>query len=359
MSEAVGAGGATLKIDNARFIVTIDADRRVIQDGAIVIAGQRITHVGKASDLVDQAAERTIDAAGLLVTPAFVNAHMHISYAHAVRGIFPDDFVGRERLRRVFELQMAMNEEEEYHTSLLAIIELVKNGTVCFVDPGSTKHIDACLQVYSDSGSRVITGVSLVDKPADLRLPTLSTEDALARTEQFIRTYDHRLDDRVRAWAMPFGTDLCSREFIAGAKRLADELGTGLTLHHAGGSPIQDAAGDGRALRPTHYLEAIGALGPNVLLAHAAGIDDAEVECIARTDSKVVFCPSTTVKEGSGIGDRKVPELLSRGVAVAIGSDSANSSNYLDPVRAMNLAAVGFKDARRDVKAMTAEQALE
>jgi cytosine/adenosine deaminase-related metal-dependent hydrolase len=147
---------------------------------------------------------------------------------------------------------------------------------------------------------------------------------------------------------MPFSTDTCSAELVAGAKRLADELGTGLTLHHAGGSR-----------RPTEYLESIGALGRNVLLAHAPGIDDAEVECIARTGASVVFCPSTTLKEGSGIGDRKVPELLAKGVNVAIGCDSANSSNYLDPVRAMNAAALGFKDARRDVRLVPAEQAFE
>ena len=89
---------------------------------------------------------------------------MHISYAHAVRGNFPDDFVGRERLREVFRLQSAMREEEEYWTSLLAIIELLKSGTVTFVDPGSTQFVDACLQAYADSGARVISGAGVVDR---------------------------------------------------------------------------------------------------------------------------------------------------------------------------------------------------
>jgi cytosine/adenosine deaminase-related metal-dependent hydrolase len=144
---------------------------------------------------------------------------------------------------------------------------------------------------------------------------------------------------------MPFSTDTASPELLAGAKRLADTYGTGLTLHHAGGATL--------------YLEEIGALGPNVLLAHAPGINDAEVACIARSGASVVICPSTTLKEASGIGERKLPELLEAGVNVALGSDSANSSNYLDPLRAMNLAAVGVKDARHDVRLVPAEQALE
>jgi len=104
----------------------------------------------------------------------------------------------RERLLQVFRLQSAMTEEEEYWTSLLGIIELLRSGTVSFVDPGSTRHLDACLQVYADSGCRVITGTSLIDQPSDLALPYFATDEALRRTEAFIRKYDHRLEDRVR-----------------------------------------------------------------------------------------------------------------------------------------------------------------
>jgi cytosine/adenosine deaminase-related metal-dependent hydrolase len=277
---------------------------------------------------------------------------MHISYAHAVRGLFPDDFVGRERLRQVFRLQSAMTEEEEYWTSLLAIIELTRSGTLTFVDPGSTRFVDACLQVYADAGCRVVTGTSVIDQESDLALPRFPTEEALARTEAFIRTYDRRLDGRVRAWAMPFSSDTCSDELLCGARRVAEDYATGMTIHHNAGP-----ASNGR--RPTEHLRDIGALGGNVLLAHVAGIDDAEVEVIARCGASVVICPSTTLKEGSGLGARKLPELLERGVRVGLGADSANSSNYLDAVRMMNAAALGFKDGRRDVHTLPAEQALE
>src|SRR5437868_2378469 len=134
---------ASLKLDHARFVITVDPTRRIIQDGAIVVQGKRITHVGTAADLQAIPAERTIDA----------------------------------------------------------------------------------------SGCRVITGTTVVDQPEPWGLPSplLSTEAALERTEQFIKTYDHRLDDRVRAWAMPFGTRSGSRALLSGAKRLADTYGTGLT----------------------------------------------------------------------------------------------------------------------------------
>ena len=64
-----------------------------------------------------------------------------------------------------------------------------------------------------------------------------------------------------------------------------------------------------RDLSPVVYLSP----SPNVLLAHAPGIDDSEVETIARSGASVTMCPSTTLKEGSGLGERKLPELLARG----------------------------------------------
>ena len=114
----------TLKIENARFALTMDPQRTIVQDASVIIEDQRIARVGKAAEFRGVEAERVIDAREMVVTPGFCNGHMHISYAHAVRGIFPDDLNPGEYLANVFKLQSAMTEEEEYYTSLLGITEL-------------------------------------------------------------------------------------------------------------------------------------------------------------------------------------------------------------------------------------------
>ena len=154
---------STVKIEGARFIITMDPERRIIRDGSLVIQGQNIIQVGKAEDLVDIQADRVIDAKDMVVTPGFVNGHLHISYAHATRGIFPDD-LGSAYLPNVFRLQAVMTEEEEYHTSLLAITELLKYGTTTFLDPGSTKYIDRCMDAYKQAGCRIIVGSHVTAK---------------------------------------------------------------------------------------------------------------------------------------------------------------------------------------------------
>jgi cytosine/adenosine deaminase-related metal-dependent hydrolase len=348
----------SLKIDNARYLVTLDPQRRIIREGSVVVEGGRISRVGKAAELAGARADRVIDARHMVVTPGFVNGHMHISYAHAVRGIFPDDL--GSPLGHVFKLQMAMTEEEEYHTSLLAIVELLKNGTVCFVDPGSTKFPDACLQAYEDAGIRVILGECVTDREAPFPLPRYAAGEALARTASFLAKWHGRLGGRIRAWAMPFSPETCSPELLRALRRLADEHRTMLTLHHGSGPKARQDYLDRHGLRPTEYLESIGVLGPNVCLAHALGIDEAEIDCLARTGTTVAMCPVTAAKGGRGVAEHgRMPELLAKGVKVALGSDSPNNSNHLDIVRAMNMAAIQYKDARQDMRQIPAETALE
>jgi len=348
----------TLKIENARYAITVDGERRIIRDASIMVEGGRITRVGKAAELSATRADRVIDARQMVVTPGFFNGHMHISYAHPVRGVFPDDL--GSPLDHVFNLQAAMTEEEEYHASLIGILELVKNGTVCFLDPGSTKFPDACLQAYEDSGIRVITGECVTDLQGRLNLPRYSVKEAVARTATFVGKWNGRLQGRIQAWAMPFSPETCSGELLRALKQVADEHKTGLTLHHGSGPQARADYQARHGHTPTGYLESIGVVGPNVLLAHALGIDDTEIDCVARTGTAVTMCPVTAAKGARGVGQHgRMPELLAKGVRIALGSDSPNNSNHLDLVRSMNMAAIQYKDARQDMRQIPAESALE
>ena len=348
----------SLRIDNARYVITLDQERRIVRDASILVEDGRISRVGKASELASARADRVIDARRFVVTPGFVNGHMHISYAHPVRGIFPDEMASP--LEHVFNLQAAMTEEEEYAATLLGIVELLRNGTVCFVDPGSTKFPDACLQAYEDSGVRVVMGECVTDRQAPWNLPKHETAEAVRRTAGFIDKWHGRLDGRLTAWAMPFSPETCSGELLRELKKVVDERRTTLTLHHNSGTQARKDYQARHGCRPTEYLESLGVVGPNVLLAHVLGIDEAEIDVIARTRTAVTMCPITAAKGGRGVPDHgRMPELLAKGVKIALGSDSPNNCNHLDLVRVMNMAAIQYKDARQDTRQIPAETALE
>ena len=348
-----------LKIQGARYIMTLDPERRIIQDGSIIVEGQRILQVGKAAELESVTADRVIDGSEMVVTPGFCNGHMHISYAHATRGVFPDN-LGASYLPNVFKLQGEMTGEEEYYTSLLAITELLRYGTTCFLDPGSTKHLETCMEAYEESGCRIIVGWHVADRPNPLNLPVSSTSGAISMMGQTIQSFDNRLDGRMRAWAMPFSPSFSTEELLLGAKELADRYGTGLTLHFNNSQQAVEASLSQHGKRPAEYLEDIGVLGPSTLLAHSLGIDQREVDAMARTGTKAVMCPTAAIKGGAGMTKTALlPELLRAGVTVGLGTDAGNNSNLVETMRSMYLAAVLYKDGREDVEMIPAETALE
>ena len=350
---------ASLKIENCDYALTLDDDRRILTDAAIIVSGNTITAVGKTADLESVEAAETIDARHFVATPGFVSGHMHISYAHATRGIFPDD-LGPAYLPNVFALQGVMTAEEERLTSLLAITELLKYGTTTFVDPGSTKHIDACLDAYRQSGCRIVTGAQVTDRDNPLNVPTYETAEALEITRETIRRFDGELDGMVSAWAMPFSPDFASPELLVGTAQIAGDLGTRTTLHHSYTASSRSGWLDRAGRTPTAFLDRIGVLDDHMLLAHALGITREDVRVIAESGASVAMCPTAAAKGGSGMTRTALlPELLDAGVPVGLGTDAANNSNLIETMRSMYLAAILYKDGREDVTMVPAETAVE
>jgi cytosine/adenosine deaminase-related metal-dependent hydrolase len=337
----------------------MDPQRRIIVDGSVLIRGSRIAQVGKAAELDDAPADSMIDGTGMVLTPGFVNGHMHISYAHAARGLFPDD-LGGAYLPNVFRLQGAMTGEDEYATSLLAITELLKYGTTTFLDPGTTTHLDECLGAYRAAGCRIIVGRSVQDKDTPLNLPVYDTDEAFEMTRDVISRIGGSPDGLVSAWSMPFSAEYCSPDLMSACYAAAEAADTRLTLHFTNGSGWIDQCRREHGATPTEYLDRVGLLGPRTTLSHCLGIGDDEVELIARRGATVVMCPTAAVKGGAGTASHgRLPELLEHGATVGLGTDAGNNSNLLETLRSVYLAAVLYKDGRQDVSMVPAETALE
>jgi cytosine/adenosine deaminase-related metal-dependent hydrolase len=112
--------------------------------------------------------------------------------------------------------------------------------------------------------------------------------------------------------------------------------------------------------RPIEYLDDLGILGANLLLAHVIDLDEKEIDAIARTDTKTVMCPTAALKMGSRMTtSARLPEMVARGICVSLGTDAGNNSNLLETLRSMYLVAVLYKDARGTTDVVPAELALE
>ena len=336
------------------------ADKRIllhiIKDGSILVENDRIAAVDKTINTSQLEINKVINAKDMVVTPGFINGHCHISYAHATRGIFPDD-LGNDYLVNVFRLQDSMSSKEEFLTSLLAITELLSYGTTTIVDPGSTKHVDLCMEAYEQTGVRLITGIQVTDRENPYRMNVYSHDEALQTTESFITQYNGALEGKLHAWAMPFSPEYVGGSLLKDLKLLSDQLEVGSTLHINNAGRFKS---DGSKESPILALEEYGFVGSNVTLAHCVGLSDKEIALLASTGTAVITCPTNVVKNGGGYGKNfPLPDLLEANVRVGLGTDAGNNSNLLETNRSMYLAAVLIKDATGDTTQIPPEKALE
>lgn len=79
---------------------------------------------------------------------------------------------------------------------------------------------------------------------------------------------------------------------------------------------------------PVAYLEDLGVLEAKPLLIHCVQVDEADIQRIARSGSKVVHCPRSNQR--LQCGRMPLEKFLAAGVAVALGTDSLTSSPSLD-----------------------------
>lgn len=147
----------------------------------------------------------------------------------------------------------------------------------------------------------------------------------------------------------------CSRELLEGVAALSRSHG--LLVHtHASEQPDEVALVRARTgLSNVEYLHQVGLTSPLLCLAHCVWVEDSEQTLMAAHDVKVLHCPSSNLKLGSGLAP--VVEMRASGISVSLGSDGAACNNRLDMFTEMRLAA-GLQAVRRGPGALTARDAV-
>jgi len=342
-------------------VVTVGAERTIYADGSVAIDGGRIVAVGRRSD-VDPAfrPRRRLDASNRVVFPGFIQTHVHVSTETAVKGVLPDTMPPARWVREVTKFYAATSPAEEEVIALATFNELIRTGTTCFIEAGTTKHTAEVVSAMRATGIRGCLGRWSWDVPTEPANLASTAEEGIEAFRSDHARFHGSLDGRVRIWATPIGHTMTTDALLVGLKRAADELGTGMTLHLS--SWLEDVEGylarTGR--RPVAYYDELGVLGPNLVLAHMVNLDEDEVERVMRSGARIAHCPTTAGWFGYGLSQvSRFPEMMRRGAVIGLGADGTCCSHLLDLVRVMHLSAAIFRDARRSMDVMGAEQMLE
>lgn len=346
------------------WVLTLDPERRVIRDGAVAVADGRIAAVGK-SDAVAAgfAADEVIDARGMLLLPGLIDTHVH-NAQQLGRGLAEWAYSAERLLKRLWALEAAMDADDALCAARLCQVELIRAGVTCFADPGSYFPRETA-QAVRESGLRGVIARTAFDVTTTSfgAMPPAFCETrdaALAASEEVVRELHGALGGRLRAWFSMRVPIACTDELLRRLAALATRHGVGLIGHAAENRDEFVASHVRHGMGDVTRLERLGVLGPNVLLLHVGWLHPEELLLLKRRDVKVSVAPSTSLHQGMGnLARGRAPEMLALGVTVSLGSDSAMSGNFLDPIRQAFAFVGGYREARLDNKAVRPEHAVE
>jgi cytosine/adenosine deaminase-related metal-dependent hydrolase len=343
-------------------VVTMNARREVLRDGAVAISGERIVAVGPTAEVRDAVnAREVIDGARFVVTPGMVNTHIHITGEPLTRGYVPDDTPFEANVFQwLCPLYATHNEEDERLSAQLAAAEMLKSGTTSFLEAGTIHYVDAVVDGLEEIGIRGRVGRWVWDLPPEPARYKQTTDEAIANIEDVLAKHRKGHSGRIQAWSMVVGHTTCTDPLWRAAKEAADRYQTGLNFHMSPAAMDPEGFMAQFGQRPMEHLEELGVLDSNVTIAHCVHVDANEVDLLARRRCNVAHCPTTALKVAYGVTQiGKMPEMKAAGVNLCIGTDGNNASNYSDMMRATYLVAGLFKDARRDATMFPAETAYE
>ena len=332
-------------------VVTMDAQRRVIEDGAVAVRGDVIAGVGKRSDLALRfGAQNEIDARDALILPGLINGHAHAGMS-LFRGIADDHLLDEWLQRYIFPAE-ARNVSEDFVAwgTRLGLLEMVRGGITTFADMYYFE--DSVARATKQAGVRGVLAETIVDFPAP---DNRTAREALAYAEDYIVRW--KGDALVTPAVGPHSIYTVSEANLQQAAAVARRHGSPILMHVAEAHFETSQSRERRGFSPVAYLENIGMLGSDLTGAHCIGEDAADIERLAQYGVGCVHNPSSNMKLASGV--MPVVDLLAAGVPVGLATDGAASNNRQDLFMEMDLAAKLQKISRMDPRALPAREVVE
>jgi 5-methylthioadenosine/S-adenosylhomocysteine deaminase len=348
----VAAGLAISTLIRNATILTMNDALDIVQ-GAVSVRDGRIASVGAEPA---EKHETTIDAGGAYLLPGFIQTHVHLCQT-LFRG-YADDMPLLEWLRRrVWPMEAAHTPATLRASARLAAAELLMGGTTTALTMETVHDTDVVFEALEQMGMRAVVGKCMMD--SDDQVPKRLQENTRASIDEsvaLLKRWDGKANGRLRAAFAPRFAVSCSRELL---EAVADLSSRDRVIVHTHASENRDEVEVVRRLSGgfsnLEYLADTGLATPHLCTAHCVWVTESEQALLAERDVKVMHCPSSNLKLGSGIAP--VTEMRARGISVSLGADGAACNNRLDMFEEMRLAAT-LQAVRHQPGALTARDAV-
>ncbi len=354
LAFALVAPGSILAADllvRAGRIVTMDGERRIIEDGAIAIEGDHIVAVGPRAEL-EQAhpSARTLDYPDGILLPGLLNTHTHAAMS-LFRGIANDRTLDDWLVNFIFPAEAKnVTADFVYWGTRLAAAEMLLGGSTLFVDMYYFE--EEVGRAAADAGIRTIAGQSVIQFP----VPDAPTpKDGLRRAETFLQRFaNHPL---VRPAVAPHALYTNDRETLEACRVLADKYGAPVLIHLSETLKEQDDMRAKYGKSPAAVLDAWGIFGGPTIAAHGVWLSNEDLDLLRNRKVGIAHNPSSNMMLSSGVAP--IGEIRKRGIPVGLGTDGpGGSNNDFSLFEEMDLASKLQKISTMDPTALTAESVV-
>ncbi|WP_067822586.1 chlorohydrolase family protein [Nocardia inohanensis] len=325
-----------------------DGEHLLIDDGEVVVEGDRIVYAGPRGG--GPAVEETIDLGAAVLLPGLIDLDALTDIDHTILDSWqsPELSLGlqwsrdyaQHRRRAVFDA------EERAFIRRYGFVQLLRHGVTTAMPIASEVHSDWA-ETYDDAvamaetaqqlGLRVYlgpsyrSGVNVVD--ADGTRSIYWNEElgmnGFADAERFLRWAADRHSDLVHGALLPCRIETLSEDLMRRTAALAAETGVLVRLHALQGLLERELVLDTLGAPPLTVLERTGLLGPNLLIPHGIYLDShplvaagtsTDIATLATSGVTVIHCPLTSARHGAALDSFE--RYRAAGITLALGTDS-------------------------------------
>ncbi|QRN85584.1 amidohydrolase [Clostridia bacterium] len=347
------------------IIVTMNGKRETLYEHSLAIDQGRILEIGPVAEMDQKylSVEKVIEAKGKIVFPGLVNTHNHL-FQTLLKGLGDDKVLSDWLSDMTFPSSTHLTQEDCYTGALIGTVEGIHSGVTTQLDymyPHPRENLsDGVLKAFKELGVRGILARGYMDDGFQfgVRPQMAQTVDVIEKdVRRLAAAYHNTENERLKIWLAPAAVWSNSAASLNMTRDLANEIGTGITIHISE-TPFDRAASEElHGLPDIDVMEKMGIMGPNFLMVHCVYLTDRDIRMSKIFDAKISHNPVSNMYLSSGVPP--IPKFNVAGLTVGLGTDGAGSNNSNDMIELLKMTALLQKVTHRDPTIMTAGKVLE
>lgn len=327
-------------------VITQDKDRPYIEDGAVVIEGNKIIAVDTTENILAKYKEEDIiDVDGKVIMPGFINTHHHI-YSAFARGMASSGKPNENFLEILenlwWKIDKKLSLEDLKYSAYTTYIDCIKKGVTTVFDHNAspfavTGSLDSIADAAKDLGLRTCLCYEVSDRDGEK-----IAQEGIDENINFIKKYNTDEQNMIKGMFGLHASFTLSDETLRKCDEELKGLNAGYHVHVAEGIDDLEQCLEKYGKRVVERLRDMNILGDKTIAVHCIHVTDDELNILRDTNTMVVHNPESNM--GNAVGCQPFLELHQKGIIIGLGTDGYTS----DMTESMKVANIIHKHVKQN-----------